>query len=238
MTSSILIKSTLKDRMNLPNFLTLLRFFAAPVFALCFIFLPRTIAEWAALFVFVIASLSDFVDGYLARRWGQISRFGAMLDPIADKALVIVIFLVLAGLYRLEPFILLPIIIIVLREIFVSGLREFVGSEDIFVPVSVAAKYKTMTQFVAVAFLLIEIILLDYLGNPYLFVPEPSPEMFLKTGMKENPAGLSNLVQWAYWIGWGGIIMLWISALLSVLTGWRYFKNVRTFVMGSDSKNV
>jgi cardiolipin synthase len=92
-----------------------------------FLILPRPAADWVALFLFIFASLTDYIDGWLARKWGQISRFGAMLDPIADKAMVVIALAVLLGLHGISDWTLIPVAAILFREVFVSGLREFLG---------------------------------------------------------------------------------------------------------------
>jgi cardiolipin synthase len=110
-----------------PNILTVLRLLAAPMLGIVFLILPRPAADWVALFLFIFASLTDYIDGWLARKWGQISRFGAMLDPIADKAMVVIALAVLLGLHGISDWTLIPMAAILFREVFVSGLREFLG---------------------------------------------------------------------------------------------------------------
>jgi len=112
---------------NIPNILTTFRMFAAPAVVLVFLCLARPYADWAALILFVGAAITDYFDGYLARKWNQQSAFGTMLDPIADKAMVILAFLAIVGLYGLTWLIAIPATVILLREVFVSGLREFLG---------------------------------------------------------------------------------------------------------------
>jgi Phosphatidylglycerophosphate synthase len=116
-------------RWTLPNTLTVFRMIAAPCVALVFVAAPRPVADWVALILFVVASLTDYVDGYLARRWRQISAFGTMLDPIADKAVVVIAIATLYGLFGLNLWIVVPATVILLREVFVSGLREFLGAK-------------------------------------------------------------------------------------------------------------
>lgn len=93
---------------NLPNILTVFRLLCAPGVALVFLILPRPVADWAALILFASASITDFLDGYLARKWDQMSKFGAMLDPIADKAMVVTAIAVLTMLHGANALIVIP----------------------------------------------------------------------------------------------------------------------------------
>ena len=118
---------------NIPNILTILRLIAAPGVAILFLYFQRPVADWFALVLFITAALTDFLDGYLARLWKQESKFGAMLDPIADKAMVIIALVIIVGLSTadklvMDAWILLPATVILFREVFVSGLREFLGT--------------------------------------------------------------------------------------------------------------
>ena len=114
-------------RWNLPNILTIMRLLAAPMVAMIFIVVDRPFADFIALVLFVVAALTDFLDGYLARKWHQESNFGRMLDPLADKAMGVIALAILTALSQLEYWIVIPAVIIMFREIFVSGLREFLG---------------------------------------------------------------------------------------------------------------
>ena len=112
---------------TIPNILTVLRLFAAPGVAVMFLYFHRPWADWFALTLFIGAAITDYFDGYLARLWKQESKFGAMLDPIADKAMVVIALLVLTGYSGMNPWLILPATVILFREVFVSGLREFLG---------------------------------------------------------------------------------------------------------------
>ena len=112
---------------NVPNILTIMRLAAAPLLPVLFLFFTRPLADWFALTLFIVAALTDYVDGYLARAWKQESAFGAAMDPIADKAMVLIALLVINGVSGLTPWILLPSALIIYREVFVSGLREVLG---------------------------------------------------------------------------------------------------------------
>jgi cardiolipin synthase len=111
-------------------------------------------ARWIALALFVAAAITDFFDGYLARKWQQQSSLGRMLDPIADKVLVAVVLLVLAGSPILYGGHMWAAIIILSREVLVSGLREYLGELQVSVPVTKIAKWKTTVQLVAIGVLI------------------------------------------------------------------------------------
>jgi cardiolipin synthase len=187
-----------KRAFNLPNMLTYARILAVPLVALCFYLEGRLqssdFARWSALVIFVIASLTDYLDGYLARAWQQTSNIGKMLDPIADKLLVATCLLLLAAdtdhRGGIAGWSLWAAIIILCREILVSGLREYLAALKVSVPVTQLAKWKTAIQMVAIAFLLL------------------------------GPAG-DKLVP--YWTQLGHVL-LWIAALVTLYTGYDYFR--------------
>ncbi|MGH6925295.1 MAG: CDP-diacylglycerol--glycerol-3-phosphate 3-phosphatidyltransferase [Propylenella sp.] len=140
--------------LNIPNVLTYGRIAAAPLVGATY-YIPGNWGPWIAFTIFVIASVTDYFDGYLARAWQQQSALGRMLDPIADKLLVSVAILVLAvdGMFDGKSF--WAAVIILMREVFVSGLREFLAELRVSVPVTRLAKWKTTMQLIAVAALLI-----------------------------------------------------------------------------------
>jgi cardiolipin synthase len=140
--------------LNVPNVLTYGRIAAAPLVGATY-YIPGNWGPWIAFSIFVVASITDYFDGYLARAWQQQSALGRMLDPIADKLLVSVAILVLAvdGMFDGTSF--WAAVIILMREIFVSGLREFLAELRVSVPVTRLAKWKTTMQLIAVAALLI-----------------------------------------------------------------------------------
>lgn len=113
------------------------------------------LGRWVATLTFVIACLTDFLDGYMARLLSQTSKFGQFLDPVADKLLVASTLLMLVGFDRIRPISFLPAIVILCREILVSGLREFLSSIQVLMPVSRLAKWKTAAQMGAISLLLI-----------------------------------------------------------------------------------
>ncbi|MFM8745360.1 MAG: CDP-diacylglycerol--glycerol-3-phosphate 3-phosphatidyltransferase [Aestuariivirga sp.] len=138
---------------NLPNILTYGRIAAVPVVAGLLLWGGNG-ARWAALAVYVVAAISDFFDGYLARRWQQQSSIGRMLDPIADKVLVAVVLLVLCADDILRGGHIWAAVIILSREVLVSGLREYLGELQVSVPVTRIAKWKTAVQMLAIGFLI------------------------------------------------------------------------------------
>ncbi|MCM2292077.1 CDP-diacylglycerol--glycerol-3-phosphate 3-phosphatidyltransferase [Allorhizobium sp. BGMRC 0089] len=181
---------------SIPNLLTYGRIVAVPLIVLCF-FLEGKLqstdsARWAALAIFIIASITDFFDGYLARIWNQTSNIGRMLDPIADKLLVSTCLLLMAADTErtIAGWSLWAAIIILCREILVSGLREYLAELKVSVPVTRIAKWKTTVQMLALAFLL------------------------------AGPAGDKVLPHTTQI----GITLLWIAALLTMYTGYDYFK--------------
>ncbi len=139
---------------NLPNSLTISRILVIPIFVAAF-FVEGAPARWVALAIFVAAAATDFFDGYFARRNRQATDFGRFLDPIADKLLVATALLMLAGFGRITGYALIAATIILLREIVVSGLREYLSGFKIEVPVSPLAKTKTAVQMVAIGFLIV-----------------------------------------------------------------------------------
>ncbi len=140
--------------LNLPNILTLSRIAIIPLMVITFFF-DSSAMRWGACLLYTAACITDFFDGYLARRSNQISRFGRFLDPIADKLLVAAVLLMLVGFGRLTLWAYLPALIILLREIMVSGLREFLAELRIGLPVTRLAKFKTTAQMIALGFLIV-----------------------------------------------------------------------------------
>ncbi len=142
----------------LPNILTYARIVAVPV--VVGLLFSQSIYEgglwlrWVALAIFIAAGVTDILDGYLARMWGQQSSLGRMLDPIADKLLVASCLLMLAAEKSIHGWTLLAAVIILCREILVSGLREFLAELRVGVPVTRLAKWKTFGQLVAIGFLI------------------------------------------------------------------------------------
>jgi len=178
----------------LPNLLTYARIAAVPVVVgLMYwqsIFAGPLWLRWAALTIFIAAGVTDILDGYLARTWGQQSSLGRMLDPIADKLLVASCLLMLAAEDTIRGWTLLAAVVILCREILVSGLREYLAELRVGVPVTRLAKWKTLGQMVAIGFLI---------AGP--------------AGDRIIPAVTQT-----------GIVLLWLSALLTLYTGWDYMR--------------
>ena len=189
---------------RLPNIITIMRIVLVPVFAIAFV-LPGTTARLIAFVVFAIAGLSDALDGLAARKLNAGSDFGRMLDPIADKILVAVALMMLVAegsvmQFNLEPGLksllkLVPALIILSREILVSGLREFLAGADVSVPVTAIAKFKTAIQMIAIGAMILQ----------------PLAEKHL-----DAPLALSYSA-----IAYVG---LWVAAGLTVYTGYVYFR--------------
>ena len=136
-----------------PNWMTILRIMVAPVIAGLIWLDDVKTGYMPALTLFVLASISDFIDGWMARRLGVVSKLGAMLDPIADKVLIGTCLVSLAHVTEDGWWFILPAIIIMTREFLISGLREFMAGRSVNMPVSVLAKWKTTLQLVAIGFL-------------------------------------------------------------------------------------
>jgi cardiolipin synthase len=174
--------------MSIANILTLSRIFILPPYVMLF-YIHRPWANWVAIALYLYACFTDYLDGALARSRNQVSSFGKFLDPVADKLLILTTFVMLAGTHRLGGLSLIPAVIIVCREIFVSGLREFLADVEVSMPVTLLAKWKTAIQMGALSFLLADD-LSDFLW------------------------GLHEL----------GIILLWIAACLTLITGYQYLR--------------
>jgi CDP-diacylglycerol--glycerol-3-phosphate 3-phosphatidyltransferase/cardiolipin synthase len=145
---------TSRRNWNLPNLLTYGRLAAVPL-VVAFLFWPHEFwARWTALAIYCAAAITDFFDGYLARAWSQQSSLGRMLDPIADKLLVAAALLMLVADRTIAGWSLWAAIVILCREILVSGLREYLAELRVSVPVSTVAKWKTAAQFTALGFLI------------------------------------------------------------------------------------
>jgi CDP-diacylglycerol--glycerol-3-phosphate 3-phosphatidyltransferase/cardiolipin synthase len=139
---------------NLPNLLTYGRVAAVPL-VVAFLFWPSEAwARWTALAIYAVAAITDFFDGYLARAWAQQSSLGRMLDPIADKLLVAAALLALTADRTIAGLSLWAAIVILCREILVSGLREYLAELHVPVPVTAVAKWKTTAQMIAIGFLI------------------------------------------------------------------------------------
>jgi CDP-diacylglycerol---glycerol-3-phosphate 3-phosphatidyltransferase len=194
-----------KSSLSLPNILTYARIAAIPVVVGCIY--AQSIMDgplwlrWVAVAVFIAAAVTDFLDGYYARIWDQHSAFCRMLDPIADKLLVASCLLMLAADGIIHGWSLWAAIVILCREILVSGLREYLAGLRVSVPVTKLAKWKTTVQLVAIGFLLA-----GEAGD--MMVPVLIPSV----------APLGPVVTQI------GLLLLWISAIVTIYTGWDYFR--------------
>lgn len=180
---------------TVPNILTVLRLLAAPGVAVMFLYFHRPWADWFALTLFISAAITDWFDGYLARAWKQTTKLGTMLDPIADKAMVVIALMVIVGYSSMSPWLVLPATVILFREVFVSGLREFLGDTAGLLKVTKLAKWKTTAQMVAIAVLFAQ-------------------------GVFEHYFGAQTFGAVA--LGHVGLWLLWIAAVLTLITGYDY----------------
>jgi len=209
--------------MTIPNILTILRLLAAPAIAVMFLYFHRPWADWFALILFVGAAITDWFDGYLARSWAQESKLGAMLDPIADKAMVLIALMVIVGYSSMSPWLVLPATFIVFREVFVSGLREYLGDVAGTLKVTKLAKWKTTAQMVAIACLFAQGVFEHYLGMSVFGMDEAMVAEIL-AGREEDLLGLWWKYEGMIWAGRLGLWLLWLAAALTLITGYDYFR--------------
>ncbi|UWQ50442.1 CDP-diacylglycerol--glycerol-3-phosphate 3-phosphatidyltransferase [Leisingera caerulea] len=210
---------------NLPNILTLLRLIAAPGLAVMFLYFSRPYADWFALLLFITAAVTDWFDGYLARAWKQETKMGAMLDPIADKAMVVIALMILVG-YSAEhwtPWLVLPATVILFREVFVSGLREYLGDTAGTLKVTKLAKWKTTAQMLAIATLFSQGIFEHYLVMSSFGMDDQIYSQII-AGELEDLFGLRWKEAGVFWTGRIGLWLLWIAAGLTALTGLDYLR--------------
>jgi len=144
-----------QNHLKLPNLLTYGRVIAVPLVIICMYWPDEYWMRWAALGIFTLAAITDFFDVYLARVWSQQSSLGRMLDPIADKLLVASCLLMLVANHDIRSWSIWAGIVILCREILVSGLREYLAELRVSVPVSTVAKYKTTLQILSLGFLIV-----------------------------------------------------------------------------------
>ena len=191
---------------KIPNLLTIGRIIIVPFFVLAF-YLPGFYGDLTACVLFVIASFTDFLDGMLARMMGEESKLGELLDPIADKIIVAtaLILLVMSGTIR--HYEVIAAIIILTREILISGLREFLARGQIKLPVTNLAKLKTFLQMIAIALLLT-----GETGNKILNFQNYNAQTI-------------------------GIILLWLSAFLTLYTGYEYLRKGIDHAISQDNKS-
>jgi cardiolipin synthase (CMP-forming) len=208
---------------TLPNILTAGRLLAAPGVAVMFLYFTRPYADWFALILFLTAAATDWIDGYLAREWKQETKMGAMLDPIADKAMVVIALMVIVGYSSMSPWLVLPATVILFREVFVSGLREFLGDVAGTLKVTKLAKWKTTAQMVAIAILFSQGVFEHYFGMTVYGMDE-AMIMAIIDGQQPDLHGLGWKLQGMIWAGNIGLGLLWIAAALTLITGVDYFR--------------
>ena len=180
-------------KLKIPNILTIGRIILVPIFISTF-YLPGALGDWIPFFIFVLASFTDFLDGLLARLYKEESKLGELLDPIADKIIVASALVLLVMVDTIKNYEVIAAIIILIREILISGLREFLAKVQVAMPVTSLAKFKTFIQMFAIATLL--------------------------TGESGNK--LVNFADYnAHSIG---IILLWLSAFFTLYTGYDYIR--------------
>ena len=186
---------------SLPNLLTLSRIVIVPVLVALF-FVDGPEARWVALGFYAVAAMTDFFDGYIARNWDSFSPLGRFLDPIADKVLVGSVIFMLVAMDRVTGINIIPALVILVREILVSGLREYLADVQVRVPVSSLAKWKTTIQMFALGFLIV-----GDASPPFI------PSVFI------------------------GEVGIWAAAILTLITGYDYFRSGLTHVMETTSND-
>ncbi len=209
--------------LTIPNILTIMRLLAAPGVAVMFLYFARPYADWYALILFVAAALTDFVDGYLARRWRQVTKLGTMLDPIADKVMVVSALMVIAWIYGFRGLVVLPATIILFREVFVSGLREFLGDTAGTLKVTKLAKWKTTVQLVSISVLFATGIFQHGVIERVVGMDSQIYQQII-SGELADDVGLRFYHLGTKICYWGGIVLLWLAAVLTALSGWDYFQ--------------
>tara|TARA_A100001035_G_scaffold19348_1_gene13145 strand:- start:1 stop:585 length:585 start_codon:yes stop_codon:yes gene_type:complete len=193
-------------RFRFPNYLTIGRIIIVPIFVFTF-YLPGFYGDILPFALFVIASFTDFLDGLLARMYKEESKLGELLDPIADKIIVATALLLLVMDQTIKNYEVIAAIIILTREILISGLREFLAKGKIKLPVSNLAKLKTFLQMFSISLLL-----LGDTGNKILNFQDYNAQTI-------------------------GIILLWLSAFLTLYTGYDYLRKGIDHAISEDSKD-
>ena len=215
--------------LTLPNILTIGRLLAAPMVAVMFLYFTRPYADWFALILFLTAAITDWFDGYLARAWKQETKLGTMLDPIADKAMVVIALMVIIGFSSWSAWLVLPATVILFREVFVSGLREYLGDTAGTLKVTKLAKWKTTFQMVAIAVLFSQGVFEHYLGMSAWGMDESMVQSIF-AGETADLQGLRWKHAAMEWAGHIGHVLLWIAALLTLITGIDYMKKAMPYL--------
>ena len=193
-------------RFKIPNILTIGRIIIVPIFVLTF-FLPGFFGDLIPFFLFVLASFTDFLDGLLARMFKEESKLGELLDPIADKILVSAALVLLIMNGTIKNYEVIAALVILTREILISGLREFLAKVSITMPVTGLSKVKTFIQMFSIA-----ILLTGDVGNKILNFQDYNAQTI-------------------------GIILLWLSAFLTLYTGYDYLRKGIDHAINEDSKD-
>ena len=193
-------------KIKIPNYLTIGRIIIVPVFVISF-YLPGFYGDVIPFALFVIASFTDFLDGLLARMYKEESKLGELLDPIADKIIVAAALILLVMDGTIKNYEIIAAIIILTREILISGLREFLAKGRIKLPVSNLAKLKTFLQMFSIS-----ILLTGATGNKIVNFQDYNAQTI-------------------------GIILLWFSAFLTLYTGYDYLRKGIDHAISEDEKN-
>ena len=193
-------------KIKIPNILTIGRLIIVPIFVLSF-YIPGIVGDLVPFFLFVLASFTDFLDGLIARLYKEESKLGELLDPIADKILVAaaLVLLVMNGI--IKNYEVIAAIVILTREILISGLREYLAKrKETSVPVSSLSKFKTFIQMLSIAMLLT-----GETGNKIINFQNYNAEII-------------------------GIILLWLAAFLTIYTGYDYLRKGIGSAISDDEK--
>ena len=193
-------------KIKIPNILTIGRIIIVPFFVISF-FLPGFYGEIIPFLLFILASFTDFLDGLLARLYKEESKLGELLDPIADKIIVSAALILLVMNETIQNYEVIAAIIILTREILISGLREFLADVQVKIPVSSLAKSKTFIQMFSIA-----ILLTGETGNKIINFEDYDAQTI-------------------------GIILLWLSAFLTLYTGYDYVRKGIEHIISEDEKN-
>ena len=194
-------------KLKIPNILTIGRIIIVPIFVLTF-FIPGFFGDLIPFFLFVLASFTDYLDGLLARLFKEESKLGELLDPIADKILVAAALILLVMNGTIKNYEVIAAIIILTREILISGLREFLAKGKVVMPVTSLSKLKTVLQMIAIA-----ILLTGDSGNKMINFQDYNAQII-------------------------GIILLWLSAFLTLYTGYQYLRKGIDHAINEDSKDI
>ena len=193
-------------KLKIPNILTIGRIIIVPIFVLTF-FIPGLFGDLIPFFLFALASFTDYLDGLLARMFKEESKLGELLDPIADKILVAAALILLVMNGTIKNYEVIAAIIILTREILISGLREFLAKGQITMQVTSLSKLKTFIQMISIA-----ILLTGEIGNKIINFQDYNAQTV-------------------------GIILLWLSSFLTLYTGYDYLRRGIDHAINQDSKD-